>query len=288
MSADIDRALRRVALTRIRDGLLEHGDDLVIDETPIALTYNGVAHAVMMATARDLQDFALGFSLSEGIVAAVSEWQFVEARRSEAGIVIEMLIPQSRFDALQQRPRQLVGNSACGLCGVESLQSALRPLAPIAFDGAMVRVAAIEVALQSLSAAQLLNQHSGGVHAAGWAHAEGLLVREDVGRHNALDKLLGARAGMVRNAVSAAGREERFRLTPLSPLRGDPGFVVVSSRASYELVHKTASAGIPLLATVSAPTSAAIDLAQACGLTLIAFAREGRMNLYTHGQRVSC
>ena len=240
-------------------------DDRVIVEAAIALVYNGTAHAVMMATPCDLEDFALGFSLSENVVAGPSEWRFIEARSNERGTTIEMHIPQARFDALQLRRRSLAGNSACGLCGAESLHAALRPLAPISASAAIFSSADIHSALHALANAQPLNQASGGVHAAGFAHTGGLLVREDVGRHNALDKLIGARA---RQGL-------------------DAGFAVITSRASYELVHKTASVGIELLATVSAPSSAAIELAQQCGLTLIAFAREGRMNLYTHPERLA-
>jgi formate dehydrogenase accessory protein FdhD len=264
MNTPADNALQHIHAWRIQGAEREQFDDQVIAETAIALVYNGSAHAVMMATPLDLEDFALGFSLSEGIVASPTQWRLVEVRSEACGINIEMHIPQARFDALQLRQRHLVGNSACGLCGSESLQAAVRPLAPLHSDGAAFSTDRIYEALRQLAQAQPLNQASGGVHAAGFAHGEGLLVREDVGRHNALDKIIGARA---RAALGA-------------------GFVVISSRASYELIHKTASAGIPLLATLSAPSSAAIELAEQCGLTLIAFARGERMNLYTHHERL--
>ena len=257
-------ALHKIRAWRTQGALRQPFEDVVIAEAPIALVYNGRTHAVMMATPSDLEDFALGFSLSEGVIADVSEWRFIDARSHSQGVSIEMHIPQSRFDALLMRQRHFVGSSACGLCGTESLQAALRPVAALKAQAGIFSSTAIHKALQQLAAAQPLNQASGGVHAAGFAHRDGLLVREDVGRHNALDKLIGARA--------RAGYGE--------------GFAVITSRASYELVHKTASAGIPLLATVSAPTSAAIELAHLCGLTLIAFARGERMNLYTHPQRL--
>jgi formate dehydrogenase accessory protein FdhD len=249
---------------RIHGAERERLDDTVIEEAAIALVYNGTTHAVMMATPTDLEDFGLGYSLGEGIVASISEWRFIEARRHDGGIGIEMHIPQARFDAVQEQRRHLIGSSACGLCGSESLQAALRPPAALVEPGPAIHSAQVFQALRDLAAAQPLNNRSGGVHAAGYAHAGGLLVREDVGRHNALDKLIGARA-----------RSELGQ-----------GFAVMTSRASYELVHKAVNAGIPLLATVSAPTSAAIELAQASGLTLIAFARGARMNVYTHEQRV--
>jgi formate dehydrogenase accessory protein FdhD len=250
---------------RIQGSERERFDDTVIEEAAIALVYNGITHAVMMATPIDLEDFGLGYSLSEGVVAAAAEWRFIESHRHDGGISIEMHIPQARFDALQGRRRELTGSSACGLCGSESLQAALRPLTALPNSGPMIDAGRIFEALRALASAQPLNSRSGGVHAAGYAHAGGLLVREDVGRHNALDKLIGARA---RASLG-------------------PGFVVMTSRASYELVHKTVSAGVPLLATVSAPTSAAIELAQSAGLTLIAFARGERMNVYCHEQRIA-
>ncbi len=256
--------LRSFPALRVHGARRQAFEDSVIQESAIALVYNGTAFAVMMATPSDLEDFALGFSLSEGIVSSRSEWRFIEARSDAPGVTLEMHIPQARFDALQLRRRNLVGNSACGLCGAESLHAVLRPLAKVDAREAGFSASSIHSALDALARAQALNRASGGVHAAGFAYHDGLLVREDVGRHNALDKLIGARAH--------AGL--------------DAGFVVITSRASYELVHKTASAGIALLASVSAPTSAAIELAQQCGLTLIAFAREQRMNLYTHPDRL--
>ncbi len=264
MTATDPPSLHIRSALRIQGAERERLDDTVIEEAAIALVYNGTTQAVMMATPADLEDFSLGYSLSEGIVACASEWHFIEARRHDGGVSVEMHIPQARFDAVQAQRRHLISSSACGLCGSESLQAALRPLIALIEPGPTIQSARIFQALRDLAAAQPLNNRSGGVHAAGYAYDGGLLVREDVGRHNALDKLVGARA------------------------RADfgPGFAVMTSRASYELVHKAVSAGIPLLATVSAPTTAAIELAHASGLTLIAFARGERMNVYTHEQRV--
>jgi len=256
--------LRSFRLRRIDADQVSERDEAVIVEAAVAFVYNGSTHAVTMATPQDLEDLALGFSLGDGIVASPSEWTHIETRRQGPGITVEMRVPQQRFDALRSRSRALLVHSACGLCGSESLAAALRAPASVADVALIVRADAVHAALGALADAQRLNRASGGVHAAGFVDESGLLVREDVGRHNALDKLIGARA--------RAGRQD--------------GFIVMSSRASYELVHKAASAGLALLATISAPSSAAIELAERCGLSLIAFARDQRMNVYTHPWRV--
>jgi formate dehydrogenase accessory protein FdhD len=242
--------------------------DHVIVEAPVALLYNGESFAVMMATPESLDDFALGFALSEGIVADASEFRLVDVVRRDEGAALHAAIPQARFDALAQRRRGLEGRSGCGLCGVESLQAALRPVPRVA-TGPTVDVNDIRVALAALARQQPLNALSGGVHAAGFAHAGGLLVREDVGRHNALDKLVGA---MARHVPALAA---------------DAGFLVITSRASYEIVHKAATAGIGLVVAISAPTDLAIRTAEAAGVTLAAFARGDSINVYTHPQRIA-
>jgi formate dehydrogenase accessory protein FdhD len=264
VAAALPPAVREVAALRIDRGERQSFSDAVIEEAPIALLYNGVAHAVMMATPADLEDYALGYSLAEGVVEEPGELRYVEALDTGMGIVVEMLIPQARFDLLGDRRRALVGTSGCGLCGVESLQAALRP-APVVPFGQRCAAAAIGRGVHALAEAQVLNRRSGGVHAAGYVHADGILVREDVGRHNALDKLVGA----LR--------------------RGDAGegFLVLSSRASYELVHKAACAGIGIVVAISAPTTLAIDLAQSSGITLVGFARGEQMNVYTHADRIA-
>ena len=238
-------------------------DDQVIEEMPIAMLYNGVSHAVMMATPSDLEDFALGFSLGEGIVENPGQFSFVEAVKSELGLSLEMTIPQSQFDLLAERQRHQGASSGCGMCGIESLQAAMRP-APMVTSNLKIRVDEISVGIHALSERQPLNRQSGGVHAAGYVHAGGILVREDVGRHNALDKLIGG----------------------LSKENSGDGFLVLSSRASYELVHKAAMANIAMVVAISAPTSIAIELADACGITLICFARGKQMNVYTHAERL--
>jgi len=253
------------ALRFSADDRAPHADRVIV-EAPIALLYNGESFAVMMATPESLEDFALGFALSEGIVGDASEFRLVDVVRHEEGIALHAAIPQPRFDALGERRRRMEGRSGCGLCGVESLQAALRPVPRVA-STMSVGIDAIRAALDALAAQQPLNALSGGVHAAGFAHQGGLLVREDVGRHNALDKLIGA---MAREAVPA-----------------DAGFVVITSRASYEIVHKAATAGIALVVAISAPTDLAIRTAEAAGVTLAAFARGASINLYTHPGRIT-
>lgn len=248
---------------RIDRGQRSEFDDQVIAETPIAMLYNGVSHAVMMATPNDLEDFALGFSLSEGIVEGSEQCRFIEAVRGDLGLCLEMGIPQEKFDLLAQRQRHTTAATGCGLCGVESLQAAIRP-APQVNSDMRISIATISDSIAGLSERQCLNQQSGGVHAAGFVHANGILVREDVGRHNALDKVIGA---LAKQKV------------------GD-GFLVLSSRASYELIHKAAMAGIAIVVAISAPTSMAISLAESCGITLICFARGEQMNVYTHAERL--
>jgi len=248
---------------RIDHGQRSEFDDQVIEETPIAMLYNGISHAVMMATPTDLEDFALGFSLSEGIVEDIGQFSFIESVKSDLGLSLEMAIPQSRFDLLRERLRSIAGASACGLCGIESLQAAIRQVSPVD-SRQQISVAAITRGVEALSERQPLNRKSGGVHAAGFVHAEGILVREDVGRHNALDKLIGA------NAKQKTG----------------DGFLVLSSRASYELVHKAAMANIGIVVAISAPTAMAIKLAESSGITLVCFARGEQMNVYTHSERV--
>lgn len=254
------KGLHGVELRRWRAGAWRDARDVVIAETAIALSYNGVAHAVMMATPEDLEDYALGYSLHEGIVAAAHELRFIGVETRDDGLVLELAIPQSRFDALVSRTRRTLGNSACGLCGSEALIEAL-PHPPRVVAGAFDPASAAR-ALARFAALQALNAASGGAHAAAWCVGDDIrLLREDVGRHNAFDKLGGA---LARSGIDARA-----------------GYALVSSRASYELVHKAAMAGFGTLVAISAPTSAAIDGAKRCGLRLIGFARDGAMNVYT-------
>jgi len=261
-------ALADVRALRVQGAHASEHDDTVVVETPVALLYNGKPFAVMMATPTALDDFALGFALSEGIVATPDEFRLVDIVRNADGVALHAAIPQLRFDALQDRRRNLEGRSGCGLCGVEALQDALRPVPRLA-SPATTTMTAIHDALNALAQQQPLNARSGGVHAAGYAHAGGLLVREDVGRHNALDKLIGA---LTRSEPSIEVRN---------------GFLVITSRASYEIVHKAATAGIGIVVAISAPTDLAIRIAEEAGITLAAFARGESLNVYTHRGRIT-
>lgn len=254
-------------ITRItRDGLIEQEEELV-EEVPVALVYNGISHAVMLATPNDIADFALGFSLTEGILQSPSELYDVDVVELTNGIEARLEIATERFVTLKDRRRNLTGRTGCGLCGVESLDAAVRNPAPVD-DGLRVAPEAIHKALDNLSELQIVHKKTGAAHAAAFALPDGTVVhaREDVGRHNALDKLLGALA--------------KDKIDPKS------GFVVVTSRASYEMVQKTASQGIALLAAVSAPTAYARRLAEASNLTLIGMTRPGRMTVYAHKERL--
>ncbi|HTA65550.1 MAG TPA: formate dehydrogenase accessory sulfurtransferase FdhD [Xanthomonadaceae bacterium] len=258
---------------RIEGSRREDFDDVVIEEVAIALLYNGRSYAVMMATPTDLPDFALGFALTEGIVASPDEFKLVDCVRGEHGIALHAAIPQARFDALDSRERNLAGRSGCGLCGTESLEAAIRPVRKVVSD-ARLSSSAIAEALRQLPARQELNRRCGGAHAAGYVHAGDIIVREDVGRHNALDKLAGA---LARSAFATSSGA-----TSAHP----EGFLVITSRASYEIVHKSAAIGIAIIAAMSAPTDLAIRIAHEAGITLIAFARGEAMTVYTNPQRL--
>lgn len=260
--------LRTHTALHVADGTSTPRDEAVIEETPVALLYNGLPFAVMMATPTDLEDFALGFALSEGIVGAADEFSLVDIVRSERGVALHAAIPQRRFNALEGRGRNLEGRSGCGLCGVESLEAAVRPL-PRLGAGPRLDAARIHAGLDDLARRQPLNAQCGGAHAAGFVHGDTILVREDVGRHNAVDKVIGA----------------LHRATPR--IEVGEGFLAVTSRASYEIVAKAARAGIAVVAALSAPTDLAIRQAEATHLTLIAFARDGRMNVYSARERIA-
>jgi FdhD protein len=253
---------------RYRAGAMRTGSAELADETPIALEYNGVSHAVMLATPLDLDDFALGFSLSEGIVDAAGDLYSVEATACRDGITLAIEVSARAFAGLKERRRTLAGRTGCGICGTESLQQVLRPLPPLP-PGLSLAPAALARANRALSGSQPLQSATGATHAAAWCDAGGaiVMVREDVGRHNALDKLIGALA--------------RGRFDPSA------GFALITSRASVEMVQKAASARIAVLAAVSAPTSLAARVADACGLTLIGFARGADFSIYTHPGRVA-
>ena len=252
---------------RRRDGAIEDTTDIVAHEVPVALHYNGASFAVLMATPADLADLALGFSLSEGIVPAAAALRIDAIDESVDGVAVHMAIAETHASALAARSRSLPGYGGCGVCGSRDLETVLRSPPPVT-STLQVTEAALHAALRGLHACQPLNSATGAVHAAGFADADGTLrlVREDVGRHNALDKLIGA---LAQAAIDPGA-----------------GFVVVTSRASYELAMKSAQAGLPLLAAISAPTTLAIALAASTGLSLIGFARDGRCSVYAHPQRL--
>ncbi len=258
-------AVRRGA-ERHRRNVATQVTDAVAEEIPIAFVYNGRPHAVMMATPADLEDFALGFSLSEAIIATPAECEKVEIVPALAGIELRIAIPPERAYAIEDRVRELTGRTGCGLCGAQTLDAAVRHPPPVAGD-VRIDAQALQLALDRLGPNQPINAATGATHAAAWVMADGqiALLREDVGRHNALDKLIGA--------MSA-------RFDPLA------GFLVVTSRASYEMVMKAATVGIGALAAISAPTALAIALAQETNVVLIGFARRDGWSVYTFPQRV--
>ncbi|MGH6877848.1 MAG: formate dehydrogenase accessory sulfurtransferase FdhD [Rhizomicrobium sp.] len=240
----------------------------VPEESAISFTYGSTTFAVMMATPADLEDFAIGFSLSEGIIDSPSEITSIEVVPHEQGIEARMALSTARDAELLSRRRQLAGPAGCGLCGIESLQAAVR--APRGVKASLrVDAPTIFAALRALRERQRLNEATHAVHAAGfWSvgQKELVAVREDVGRHNALDKLAGA---LARANVDAQG-----------------GFIVLSSRLSIELVQKAATIGCPMLVAVSAPTNFALRAAEAAGMTLVAVAREDSFEVFTHPARV--
>jgi FdhD protein len=242
-------------------------EDVVAEEVPVAIVCNGEPFAVMMATPADLADFAIGFALGEGLVERPGDARVERIGQLLEGIEIRLAIPPARTRELARRRRNLEGRSGCGICGSRMLEDVVRHPAPVTAEP-RVSAAAMRRALRGLQAAQAINAATGATHAAGWAQPDGTLrlAREDVGRHNALDKLVGA--------MHAAG------LDPAT------GFAVVTSRASYEMVMKAASAGIALLAAISAPTALAIALAQRANLSLVGFAREQGHTVYSHGRRL--
>ncbi len=247
--------------------------DQVARETAVALLYNGISHVVMMVSPGDLEDFALGFSLSEGILDSASQLYDLDCTQQDNGIEVALTISGERFALLKDQRRNLTGRTGCGLCGAESLAQAVRPPTPVAHSVEITQQA-IQRAVARLGDHQPLQTLTGAVHGAAWCSRDGdiLLLREDVGRHNALDKLIGA---LSRQGV---GREEQW-----SPAAG---FALISSRASYEMVAKAARMGIEVLVAVSAPTTLAIEFATRAGLTLVGFARPGRHMLYTGAERV--
>ena len=259
--------VRDRAFVRLDDGRVEAAEAPVAEEVPVAFVFNGRPHVVMMATPDDIEDFAVGFTLTEEIVPSPAAIGRVEAVRYSQGIELQVTIPEGAAAELESRGRQLAGRTGCGLCGVQTIAQALREPREVPAREP-ITVDALWRAEAELGTRQRYNQATGAMHAAGWATRDGAIevVREDVGRHNALDKVIGALAR--RGADPGAG------------------FLIMTSRASYELVQKAAVAGVPLLAAISRPTGLAIRLAQAAGITLVGLLRGRSGNVYAHAERL--
>jgi FdhD protein len=251
-----------------RDGSASGSARVIPEETALALTYNGGTYAVMMGTPQDLEDFAIGFSLNEGIIQSLDDIDSLDVVRLDDGIELRMWLAQSRADRLSERRRHIAGPTGCGICGIDSIAEAVRPAAIVAAGGSF-SPQQITAAIQSIPPLQAINVATRAVHAAAfWTKTAGVVaLREDVGRHNALDKLAGA---LAQQKVAA----------------GD-GMVLLTSRVSVEMVQKTAAMGAPLMVAVSAPTALAVRMAEAAGITLAAIARADGFEVFTHPGRIA-
>jgi FdhD protein len=251
-----------------RESSLSLGSRSIPEETAVALTYNGGTYAVMMTTPQDLEDFAVGFSLSEGIISGSKDIDSLDVVRLDDGIELRMWLSKPKADRLQQRRRHIAGPTGCGLCGIDSIAEAMRPAAVIG-PGRQFSSEQIMLAMQKLPLLQELNTATRAVHAAAfWNRTSGIVaLREDVGRHNALDKLSGA---LARAAVAAG-----------------EGIILLTSRVSVEMVQKTAAIGAPVMVSVSAPTALAVRMADQAGITLAAIARADGFEVFTHPCRIS-
>lgn len=254
-------------LVRITGDEAERSSACVAEEAPIALVYNGRPYVVVMGTPADLEDLAVGFSLTEGVVDAAAGIERVDVVRASHGIEVQIQISDADSRRLEERTRSMTARTGCGLCGIERISDALRMPEVVTHSLSIAREALWRASAE-LSRAQHINTETNAVHAAGWASPDGALhiVREDVGRHNALDKVLGA---LARGGTAASG-----------------GFIIVTSRASYEMVQKGAMCGVELVAAISRPTGLAIRFAESAGVTLVALLRGTTANVYCHPERI--
>ena len=250
-----------------RDGIASEGARLIPEETPLALTYNGGTYAVMMGTPQNLEDFAVGFSLDEGIIRSVDDVKSLEIVRLDDGIELRMWLAPENAARISERRRHIAGPTGCGICGIDSIAEAVRPAAVVP-QGQMFMPEQVMAAMQTIAPLQSINLQTRAVHAAAfWTPAGGIVaLREDVGRHNALDKLAGS---LARSRTAASG-----------------GIVLLTSRVSVEMVQKTAAIGAPVMVAISAPTALAVRTAEAAGITLIAIARQDGFEVFSHGGRV--
>jgi FdhD protein len=257
----------RVQRTSWRGNGRAGGERTIPEETAVAFTYNGSSYAVMMATPQDLEDFAVGFSLTEGIIQSPSEIESLQIVEESIGIELRMRLTEPHATAFRERRRYLAGPTGCGLCGIETLTEAMRRPNAVADDSTFTPKE-IMAALDALHGLQAINEMTHAVHGAAFYRAGAGLValREDIGRHNALDKLAGA---LARSGVTGHG-----------------GICILTSRLSVELVQKAAAVGIPVLVAVSAPTALAVRTAEASSITLVAIARKDGFEIFTNLQRI--
>jgi len=259
--------VRKVDRQVWRDGSASEGARLIPEETALALTYNGGTYAVMMGTPQNLRDFAVGFSLSEGIVQSPDDIDSLDIVELDDGIELRMWLKGSRAELVNERRRHIAGPTGCGICGIDSIAEAIRPAAVVP-KGHVLSSGDIMAAMARIAPLQQINIETRAVHAAAfWTPARGIVcVREDVGRHNALDKLAGA---LARSRMPAHA-----------------GLVLFTSRVSVEMVQKAAAIGAPVIVAISAPTALAVRTAQTAGITLIAVARQDGFEVFTHPQRI--
>jgi formate dehydrogenase accessory protein FdhD len=282
MARDIEQMERPLGLLRVgyakpllevtarewRDGSVEERPQQIVEETPIVIVYNAIPHVVMMATPADLEDFVLGFSITEELIRTPADLRDVKVVRYGQGIEVQASIDEACEAVVASRARRLSGRTGCGICGSDSIDAVMKTLHTVP-AGQPVKPDAIAAALEALATRQTLNAASGAVHAAAWGRLDGTVeeVREDVGRHNALDKLIGA---LLRRDADP-----------------ERGFILVTSRASFEMVQKAAIFGSPLLVAISGPTGLAVRVAEQSGMTLVGFARGERLTVYTHPERIA-